>query len=88
MLGVLDGDGNPDDPSPVDRESSKVQTVVALFPATDFIEGIKGGGRGPALFDARLGRRQLGNNPNSAEERFSGVTLMLFPVSYSLFPIP
>jgi acetyl esterase/lipase len=67
MLGVMDGDGNPDDPSPVNRESSKVQTVVALFPATDFIERIKDGGQGPALFDARLGRRQLENNPDSEE---------------------
>lgn len=29
LLGVLDGDGNPDDPDPVNRTSSKVQAVVA-----------------------------------------------------------
>ena len=28
MLGVMDGDGDPDDPSPVNRESAKVQTIV------------------------------------------------------------
>lgn len=67
MLGVLDGGGNPEDPSPVNQESSKVQTVVALFPATDFLEAVRGGGQGPPLFDARLNRRQLENEPNSAE---------------------
>ena len=38
MLGVLDGNGNPNDPSPVNRESSKVQAVVAVYPPTDFID--------------------------------------------------
>lgn len=28
MLGVMDGEGDPDDPSPVNRENAKVQTVV------------------------------------------------------------
>ena len=28
MLGVMDGNGDPDDPSPVNRESARVQTVV------------------------------------------------------------
>lgn len=28
MLGVMDGEGDPDDPSPVNRESARVQTVV------------------------------------------------------------
>lgn len=35
MLGVLDGKGNPDDPDPVERESAKVQTVVALYAPAD-----------------------------------------------------
>src|SRR5262247_2539518 len=35
LLGTLDGAGNPNDSDPVNRESAKVQTVVALFPATD-----------------------------------------------------
>lgn len=29
LLGTLDGDGNPDDPDPVNRQSAKVQTVVS-----------------------------------------------------------
>jgi len=35
MLGTLDGKGNPDDPDGVEQQSSKVQCVVALYPATD-----------------------------------------------------
>ena len=35
LLGVLDGDGNPDDLSPVNRESAKVQAVVARAAPTD-----------------------------------------------------
>lgn len=35
MLGVLDGTGKGS--SPVDQESSKVQTVAVLFPATDLV---------------------------------------------------
>ncbi len=37
MLGVLDGEGNPKDPSPIEHQSSKVQAVVALYPPTDFV---------------------------------------------------
>ena len=36
MLGVLDGDGDPDDPSPVNRESAKVQCVVTRALPADF----------------------------------------------------
>jgi acetyl esterase/lipase len=35
LLGVLDGKGNPTDPDPINRVSSKVQAVVALFPPID-----------------------------------------------------
>ena len=35
MLGVLDGTGDPDDPDPINRLSSKVQTVVALYTPSD-----------------------------------------------------
>lgn len=35
MLGVLDGQGNPEDPDPVNRVSAKVQTVVARAAPTD-----------------------------------------------------
>ena len=37
MLGVLDGNGYPEGASKINRVSSKVQAVVALFPATDFV---------------------------------------------------
>lgn len=35
MLGTLDGVGRTEDPDPVERQSSKVQCVVALYPVTD-----------------------------------------------------
>ena len=35
LLGTLDGKGNPADSDPVEQQSSKVQCVVALYPATD-----------------------------------------------------
>lgn len=35
MIGTLDGKGSPDDPDAAQRESSKVQCVVALYPVTD-----------------------------------------------------
>ena len=35
LLGTLDGKGDPEALDPVQRESSKVQSVVAFYPATD-----------------------------------------------------
>ncbi len=35
MLGTLDGNGAADNPDPVEKQSSKVQCVVALYPVTD-----------------------------------------------------
>lgn len=35
MIGTLDGKGDPEDPDAVERQSSKVQCVVALYPVTD-----------------------------------------------------
>jgi acetyl esterase/lipase len=37
MLGVLDGKGDPDDPDPVNRESGKVQCVVARAAPSDLM---------------------------------------------------
>ena len=42
MLGLLDGKGNPLDPDPVERESSKVQCVVARAAPTNFFKGNNG----------------------------------------------
>ena len=69
MVGVLDGDGSADASSPVDRESSKVQTVAVLFPPTDFIEIVRGGGQGAPLLGPRLNNRELRNETDSAEAR-------------------
>ncbi len=49
MLGALDGDENSANLSPVDRESAKVQVVVALYPATDLTEFAKQTGSSNAL---------------------------------------
>jgi acetyl esterase/lipase len=37
LLGVLDGQGDPADPDPVNRQSAKVQCVVAFFAPSDLI---------------------------------------------------
>jgi acetyl esterase/lipase len=37
MVGVTGDDGNPDSPDPVERVSSRVQSIVAWFPPTDLI---------------------------------------------------
>ena len=37
MMGLSGKEGDPDAPDPVDRESSRVQAVVAYFPPTDFL---------------------------------------------------
>ncbi|MBY0506536.1 MAG: alpha/beta hydrolase [Bryobacteraceae bacterium] len=42
MLGTLDGKGNPADPDPVERESAKVQCVVARAAPVDFLTGDNG----------------------------------------------
>ncbi len=39
MLGTLDGKGNPNDPDEVERESAKVQCVVARAAPTNFLKG-------------------------------------------------
>ncbi len=42
MLGTAEGKGNPTDPDPVERESSKVQCVVARAAPIDFLSGQNG----------------------------------------------
>lgn len=42
MLGTLDGTGKADDPDPVERESAKVQCVVARAAPIDFLTGNNG----------------------------------------------
>lgn len=49
MLGVLDGRGDPEDESPINRLSAKVQCVVARAAPSNFV--VDWGGRGgPSLF--------------------------------------
>jgi len=41
MIGLMDGDGNPADESPINRESAKVQCVVARAAPTNFMNGLR-----------------------------------------------
>lgn len=43
MVGVLDGDEYAADPSPINKESSRVQAVVGVSTPTDFVAYIQGG---------------------------------------------
>ncbi len=63
MLGLLDGAGDPEDESPINRVSARVQCVVARATPVTFLEG----GRAGALF---LGASVNANtNPQSIEYR-------------------
>ncbi len=62
MLGALNGDENSAGLSPVDRESAKVQAVVALYPATDLTEFAKQTGGANALMSLFVGA-YLGATP-------------------------
>ena len=42
MLGTLEGQGRPDDPDPVERQSAKVQCVVARAAPVNFLTGNNG----------------------------------------------
>jgi acetyl esterase/lipase len=60
LLGVLDGAGDPQDPDPVNRESAKVQCVVARAPAIDLF-----GARG-----VRLSFMGVSSNPDTASAEY------------------
>jgi acetyl esterase/lipase len=49
MLGVLSGEGNPDEESPINRLSARVQCVVARAALTSFVADLRDGGA-PAMF--------------------------------------
>ena len=71
MLGVLDGNGYPKDASKINRVSSKVQAVVALFPATDFVQFANSEGSARKSVQTFLGM-PLGKN----EDRQSQASLL------------
>lgn len=67
MMGALDGDGDPDNESEINRLSSKVQAVVARAPAID-----PGGLSGSATTGLLLGARiREGLDPMSDEMRIA-----------------
>lgn len=55
MLGVLDGDTHTNGYTPIDQQSSKIQAVVALFPATDLIQFATEKGGSNALLSLFIG---------------------------------
>ncbi|MGH9838959.1 MAG: alpha/beta fold hydrolase [Blastocatellia bacterium] len=66
LLGTMDGAGDPNDPDPVNRETSKLQCVVGRAANADFSQ-TSNGAAAAALF---LGVVAIGNRPiqnNSAE---------------------
>ena len=68
MLGVLQGDGHSDDPDPVERESAKLQAVLARAAPTDLtrFEGRFSSAAVASLLGMRLGRR---DSPATLEHR-------------------
>jgi acetyl esterase/lipase len=67
LLGTMDGEGMSDDPDPVNRESAKVQTVVAWYAPSELASiDTPGGMRGSALL---IGAGLLGAAPGSLEAR-------------------
>jgi acetyl esterase/lipase len=81
MLGVLDGQGDPDDESPINRESAGVQCVVARAAPTNFLTMP---GRGGAAF---LGAVLTPNTvPGSVEYRRAVAASPLTHVSPSAPP--
>ena len=66
LLGLQDGDGNPEDPSLVERENARVQTVVAYWPTTDFPALAAGDEGDKSLMVSFLGATPS-RNPQSPE---------------------
>ena len=61
MLALMDGDGDPDDPSPINRESAKVQAAVIRATPSDFRQdagaplfGYRGNAGAPGTVEARI----------------------------------
>ncbi len=68
MLGVLDGEGDAEAESEIDRVSAKVQCVVARATPSDFSAGLSGTGASSLLLGARL---RQGDDPRSMEMRIA-----------------
>ncbi len=68
MLGVLDGDGDSDAESEIDRVSAKVQCVVARATPSDFTTGPAASGAGSQFLGTRM---RPGADPGSPEMRIA-----------------
>ncbi len=68
MLGVLDGEGDAESESEIDRMSAKVQCVVARATPAEFVAGPSGSGALALFLGARLSK---GVHPDSPEMRIA-----------------
>ncbi len=72
LLGVLDGTGRPGDADPIERESAKVQCVVARAAPTNFLEMLEMGESTAVV--SFLGMPNLRNGAKELYEKASPVT--------------
>lgn len=66
MLGLRDSPGSPNDPDPVNRESSKLQTIVPWAPPTDLI--LHNGRYGYGTFASLFGMRLMSRDPETSPQ--------------------
>ena len=72
LLGVMDGDGDPDSQDPVERESAKVQAVAEAAGPQDFLGPVHDSPAYPALLTF------MGGTPEEIPERFREAS----PITY------
>lgn len=66
MLGLRDNPPDPDAPDPVDRESSKLQTIVPWAPPTDLV--LRNGRYGYGTFASLFGMRLMARDPKTSPQ--------------------
>ena len=64
MLGLVDGQGDPDDPDPINRLSAKLQCILPWAPPTDLVT--MNGEHGHATFASWLGMRLMASDPKTS----------------------
>jgi acetyl esterase/lipase len=83
MLGVLDGEGSAEAQSPIDRESAKVQAVVAMAPPTDFLAFITAERSDKAAVTSFLGTYIASFRPREAQTQEYALYTEASPTSYA-----
>src|SRR5262249_56577858 len=87
MLGTLDGKGDPAAVDPVDRESAKVQCVVAFYPATDLAKiDTPGGQVAVSLATGMRSPASFAGASSAAVKQFQGLSPVTHvPAAYPPF---